>query len=49
MPMAANISQDLPPVLERFPFWRASYLEMRQMFGPLDEWKCITQRRLIAA
>ena len=49
MPMAANISKDLPPVLERFPFWRASYLEMRQMFGPLEEWKCITQRRLIAA
>ncbi len=47
--MACDVEKDLMAVLERFPFWRASYLEMRQMFGPMDDWKCITQRRLMAA
>jgi hypothetical protein len=49
MLMAGDVEQDLEAVLQRFPFWRASYLEMRQMFGPIDAWECITQRRLAAA
>lgn len=31
-------------VLQRFPCWRASVLEMRQMFGPLSEWPAVMAR-----
>ena len=47
--MSCDAEKDLTTVLKSFPFWRATCLEMRQMFGSLDDWKCITQRRQIAA
>ena len=47
--MSGSVDDVRTSVLKRFPFWKASYLEMRQMFGSLDEWKCISQYSELAA
>ena len=47
--MCGSVDDVRTSVLRRFPFWKSSYLEMRQMFGPLDEWKCIDQYRSVEA
>ena len=36
-------------VFERFPFWKASFLEMRQLFGPVEAMPAIVEHRQQAA
>ncbi|NKB53693.1 MAG: hypothetical protein GKR97_15995 [Rhizobiaceae bacterium] len=47
--MCGSVDDVRASILKRFPFWKANYLEMRQMFGSFDEWKCIEQSSCIAA
>ncbi len=47
--MCGSVDDVRASILKRFPFWKAQYLEMRQMFGSFDEWKCIEQSSCIAA
>jgi len=43
--MCGSVDDVRTSVLQRFPFWQTNYLEMRQMFGPLEEWTCINHFR----
>ncbi|MEP1207803.1 MAG: hypothetical protein ABJM29_12920 [Rhizobiaceae bacterium] len=47
--MCGSVDDVRSSVLKRFPFWKTNYLEMRQMFGSLDEWKCIDRYSQVAA
>ena len=47
--MTSKVHEIREDVFKRFPFWKASFLEMRQMFGSLENWECVVSRRQIAA
>lgn len=47
--MCGSVDDVRTSVLQRFPFWKTNYLEMRQMFGSFGEWKCIEHLRQAVA
>jgi len=47
--LTSNVHQVRENVFTRFPFWKASFLEMRQLFGPVENMPAIMDRRLHAA
>lgn len=49
MLMCGSVDDVRASVLERFPFWKATYLETRQMFGPIENWSSVNQHKKIAA
>ncbi len=46
--MISDVDRIYDNVFQRFPFWKADYLEMRQIFGPLETWPVVHRHAAVA-